>query len=365
MKGYVDIADHILKGVWHENHFFQSIGYPLILAGLRNVQTPAGLLLSVVQAICSFITLFCMYQLSLKSLGRKVALISLLIGACHLPWILYGNYALPETIFTCFLALCGLLSLRIVKAEKVSIHSHIAWALFFTLAFWLKGTHAFWGPLFLLSLLLVKKQKAIGSVNIISLVVALGMSLHGILSYQTIGKIQLSASTGGLNFVEGKCPSKRNSDSVGYTWQSPLYHQIGLNEAKKWSRPFTDSSYYFRQGLNCIVRDPLVLLQSFESIPYLFMGNTMWPFNVRPIGKLTRIYELFFAIFTIVGLAVFIFDQLRNKKDYSEIIVWLVPVCSIFLLVYIFKSEIRYRVPYDIWFIPIGVKGWLTLSNKT
>jgi hypothetical protein len=29
------------------------------------------------------------------------------------------------------------------------------------------------------------------------------------------------------------------------------------------------------------------------------------------------------------------------------------------LCVYVFKSEIRFRVPFDVWLIPMAIDGWL------
>lgn len=356
MKIYAGISDKISRGIWEENHFFQSIGYPLFISLLRKIVEPVGFLLNYIQAVCSFFTLIFMYRLTLESMGRKVALGALLIGTLHLPWILYANFALPETIFTTLLASCAWLSNQIVKSEKPSIFACIAFGLLFIMAFWLKGTHVFWAPLFLFTLVAVKKKQALRPVMIIGTVMALGLAGHGFLTYKKIGKIQLSASAGGLNFVEGKCTSKKNSDSAGYSWQSPLYYQLGMHEEKKWNRPFTDSGYYMKQGLQCIQKDPFVLIQSFESIPYLFFGNVMWPFNQKPVARYTRLHELFFAIFLIVGLISF----LTRERNATNLIIWLLPVLSIFLTVYIFKSEIRYRVPFDVWFIPIAVKGWLS-----
>lgn len=361
MKVYVDIGNKISNGVWSKDHFFQSIGYPLIISGIGKFAAPFGLTLSLLQALCSFVSLFCMFHLSLKSLGPRVAFGFLCIGSCHLPWIFFSNFALPETIFTTLLSLCAWLSFRIVQDKKPPLIFLLGWGLFFSIAFWLKGTHAFWGPLFLFSLILKHKRDAFFSVTLISLVVALGLIAHGALTYNKIGKIQLSSSTGGLNFVEGKCPSKINSDSAGYTWQSPLYFQLGQHHAKTWDRPFTDSTYYLKQGLKCIQDNPYVLIQSFESIPYLFFGNTMWPLNGMSQAHMIRLYELFFAIFVIAGFSIYLMTHLRSEKNRSEFIIWVVPVFSLFMTVYIFKSEIRYRIPFDLWFIPLSVKGWFTL----
>ena len=355
MKIYAFISDEIGRGIWRETHFFQSIGYPLLIAFLRKIIVPAGLFLTALQATCSFVTLLLMYKLALESLGRKVALIALVIGTIHLPWIFYLNFALPETIFTTLLSACAWLSFQIVNREKPKIWTCMGFGFFFILAFWLKGTHALWAPLFLSGLLIINKKKAIVPILIIGAVMATGLAAHGLLTYKKIGKVQLSASTGGLNFIEGKCPSKSNTDTLGYNWLSPLYYQLGLNKHKNWDRPFTDSGYYLKQGINCIQENPFVLVQSLESIPYLFFGNLMWPFNQKPIAPYTRLHELFFAIFVLVGLCVF----LATERNATNLLVWTVPILSIFLTVYIFKSEIRYRVPFDIWFIPVAVKGWL------
>lgn len=355
MKIYAFISDEIGRGIWRDTHFFQSIGYPLLISLLRKFFVPAAMVLTTIQALCSCLTLLMMYKLTLASLGKKVALIALFVGTIHLPWILYSNFALPETIFTSLLSVCAWLSFQIVSREKPKIWISISFGFFFIMAFWLKGTHALWAPLFLFALLLYKKKKALVPVMIIGSIMAAGLAGHGLLTYNKIGKIQLSASTGGLNFIEGKCPSKSNTDTLGYNWLSPLYYQLRLNQHKTWDRPFTDSGYYLKQGIECIQKDPFVLVQSLESIPYLFFGNLMWPFNQKPVAPYTRLHELFFAIFVLVGLCTFC----ATERNVNNLLIWIIPVLSIFLTVYIFKSEIRYRVPFDIWFIPIAVKGWL------
>lgn len=364
MKIYVGISNDISNGVWKATHFFQSIGYPMIMAALRQTTPHMVSVLSTLQAIASLIILVCMYFMTKESLGKRTAQVALFIGSVHLPWILYGNFALPEIFFTMLLSISALLSMRIVKQDKHVFLFSVLWGLSFITAFWLKGTHALWGPLFLLSLFYIHKMNSFKSVLGIGIVVSIGLSMHGLLTYNTIGKIQLSASTSGLNFIEGKCPAKKNIDSLGYSWHSPLYYQLDMDKSKRWNRPFTESGHYFKEGLKCIAQNPFVLIQSFESIPYLFYGNQMWPFNRKPFAQYVRLYELFFSSFLVTGLCVFIATFRKRKGSTEEFVVWLIPVIAIFLCVYIFKSEIRYRVPYDVWFIPIAVYGWLLLVRE-
>lgn len=362
MSNYLSIADQIMKGVWNENHFFQSIGYPLFINILKHSFNNWGLILSLIQALTSFLTLIFVYLLTKSSFGKRAALITLIIGSFHLPWVLLPGFALPETLFTFFLAVCAWATLKIVK-ENTTLSIWL-WGVSFIMAFWLKGTHVLLAPLFFLGLLLYKKRAAIKPVIIISFVLLNGLGLHAYLTYSKINKVQLSASTGGLNFVEGKCASKKNEDSAGYRWHSPLYNQLRMQEFKKWDHPFTDSGYFMKKGLECIRDNPFVLIQSLESIPYLFFGNRMWPLTDTRYAVASRLYELIFAVFAIVGLTVMMNDLFSSNSPIDHKLIWVLPVLSIFLCVYIFKSELRYRVPFDVWFIPLSVKGWMTLLGR-
>jgi hypothetical protein len=34
---------------------------------------------------------------------------------------------------------------------------------------------------------------------------------------------------------------------------------------------------------------------------------------------------------------------------------------ALFLCVYVFKSEIRFRVPFDVFFMPVALSGWTSI----
>lgn len=358
MNGYVYIAEQVLQNKWEPFHFFQSIGYPLLIAGVKYLFTDWGLVLGLLQATLSSLTLFIMYELAKRTLGQRVALLSLAIGAIHLPWILAIGYALAETVFSLFLASCAWFSYLLVYTDKNRGRNAVGWILSFIFAFWMKGTIVFYGPLFVVGLLVLKRRWAIVPVIIISSLMSFALLGHGLLTYEKIGKFQMTSSAGGLNFVEGKCPAKINKDSQGYSWLSPLYYQLRMEKTKHWDRPFTDSQYYMGQGWKCIREEPKMLLLSLESIPLLFFGNTTWPFNQKPYSSEVRFYELLLAIFFIVGLANVI--KVIGERQFSarNFIIWCLPALGLFVCVYIFKSEVRFRFPYDLWFIPLSAFGW-------
>jgi len=91
----------------------------------------------------------------------------------------------------------------------------------------------------------------------------------------------------------------------------------------------------------------------------------MWPatqFSVRPY---VRLYELFFGPWLMAGLAMWVTARRPWRRDvHGEAIAWALPVIALALCVYVFKSEIRFRVPFDVWLIPLAMSGWLAVSDR-
>ena len=359
MSNYLSIADMILKNNWQVTHFFQPIGYPYLLMILQKLSPSWMTLLEWLQISTSSLSLYVIWKMTKESFGEDLGLWALGISTIHFPWIFFTGIALAENLFIFFLSLLAFAALKLVHSNKSRFA--VLWSLFFFLAFLTKGTHVFLAPLFVVGLLHYKKKLAIKNVIIIISIVSSGLIAHGFFTESKIGKFQMSASAGGLNFVEGKCPIKHNADSAGYTWLSPLYYQMGLHQKKVWDHPFTDSAYFMKEGFHCIKKYPLTLIQSFEGIPFLFMGNTLWPANQLKHASFIRLYEMIFVLFCIVGLTSYFRFLNSSTNRAEEILIWVLPIVSLFLCVYIFKSEIRFRIPFDIWIIPIGVKGWSQL----
>ncbi len=364
MANYIRMATDIHNNSWNEGLFFQPIGFPIVLVFIERVfgswSTPLGIL----QAVASTFTLFFMWKASFETWGERVAKYSLIIGIFHVSWIILNGFALAETFFAFLLSLLLFLGQRIFQNSAQKFSTSVLWAMAFLAAFWMKGSHVFMGPLFLMSILFYFRKKSfLKTILPISLVVGIGLFAHGMFTYQKTGKFLISSSAGGLNFVEGKCSDKRNIDSRGIHWLSPLYNHLQMTSEKKWDVPFTDSAYFMKAGLECIEKNPAVLLTSLEGIPYLFFGNYMFPGTDMAERSLIRYYELLFTLFMVPGLLIYLVLN-WGKMSAEEIIVWCVPVIALFTCVYIFKSEIRFRVPFDVFFIPLSVRGWLQLKNS-
>ena len=362
MGNYRDIADNILRGAWQPAHFMQAIGFPLLLAAFKRTFTNWTGALAVYHVLLSTATVWLVWKCATRAFGPIVGVLSLALATIHVPWIVFTAVALSETTFTILMAALVWVSLELV--ERPSPAWSAAWGFLFIAGFWLKGTHVFVGPMFLLIMLARHHWSRDVFVRVavpLCVVVGAGLLLHGVLTYRTIGTVRLSASAGGLNFVEGKCPSKRNIDSTGAGWYSPIYSQLGMTSSKLWDRPFTDSGYFMKEGLKCIGRDPFVLVQSFEGIPFLFVGNYLWPATRSPLAPQARLYELVTGPFLMAGVALWLLARWPWRRErWDELIVWAVPLAALCLCVYVFKSEVRFRVPFDVWFIPMAFAGWVS-----
>jgi hypothetical protein len=174
------------------------------------------------------------------------------------------------------------------------------------------------------------------------------------------GIFTLTATNSSVNFIEGKCKSKKNTDSMNRSFGSPMFYFTGEQEEKKWIKPFTDTSYYIKEGLKCIQENPLTLIGSFRYVFNLVIDNYLWPSNFGPNQPLIFYYHYAFLIL-FIGYLYFIFKHKTIVKNYPFT---LLSFLAIAITVYIFKSEIRYRVPFDVVFIPCALYFFNSITHK-
>ena len=83
-----------------------------------------------------------------------------------------------------------------------------------------------------------------------------------------------------------------------------------------------------------------------------------------PPSRDTKIFDLFFGPWLIVGLVIGLRALLPLRAEtYPTFIAWLLPFAALSLCVYVFKSEIRFRVPFAVWLIPTALSGWVTIFS--
>ena len=290
----------------------------------------------------------------------------LFLLSLNIQWIQLASYALSETLYTFLITL--LLWSTVRWAKYGHWRDAVMVGLLFGLGFFVKGAAVFFPPLLLLwGMIRVVRYKLSLNPTLTHLLVMGGCAMmiamaHGTYSQITYGQFKLGADAGGLNFIEGKCPAKHNFDNTGYSWLSPLHLYLGETEQKHWDVPFSDQAYYWRQGWGCVKDNPVVLLTSLRYIYYLFTGNPLWPNTEQ--GKY---YE---AWFTVIILPFFIIGLLLACRQWGKpVMVPALLLMSLFLVAWVFKSELRFRVPFDaavMIYAVLGIRAtWLGLFRAS
>lgn len=358
MAAYYMRADEILRGHYDLGQLFQPIGFTLWSLWIRSIGDFE--LFNWLQVAFSWGTVLLIYLIAKEKFGGVAASIAAIFGAVHVPLAAFATFHMAENIYAFLITLTLWLIMKTLKSE--SLVRYFLLGLLMMIAFYFKGNHAFFIPIFSLWLLWQGRHEFFKSflrVSVMGIGCLLIVAPHMAWTWKHLGKPQFGPTAGALNFVEGKCPSKDNEDSTGSRWMSPLFGITGERTYKKWDRPFTDQAYFWKAGLECIQNDPWVLVSSLRYIYYLAWGNILWPIMATSAKEVYLPWETFFY-YGLLPLALLGLLVLRKDKDrYTTATVLL--MMSLFLTVWFFKSENRFRVPFDalvITWSSLGA-GWL------
>jgi hypothetical protein len=365
MAGYVNHGRELARGEHHADQLVQPIGYPLVLAlSLRAVGDFT--LAYWVHVLASWGTVALSWRASARRwLGERAGLWVLGIAALHIPFVTLSGFFLAETLFAFQLALL-FYGLSWFRFPWRSGHAFVL-GLVYMSALWIKGHNTFFGPLviaWMVGWALAHRRtggrsllrRLLGPTLAFCAAAAIVVASHAAYTRVYYGHAHLSAATAALNLVEGKCPAKRNYDSTGSGWLSPLFVQLGESDEKHWPRPFSDQSYFWSAGLDCIKQNPLVLLTSFRYVYYLFFDNQLWPSNTTDSAGLVRLSGMIYSGLLFPGILAGAAIVVRRPWRRSGLFVVL--ALSIVVCAFVFKSELRYRVPFDVVYIPLAVLGW-------
>lgn len=358
MGGYFSRAEEISQGFFNSQQLFQPVGFTLWSLWLRKL---GGFeLLNWSQVFLSWGTVLLIYLIVRNRFGKLPALIALTIAAVHIPLAGFATFHMAETAYAFLITLFLWFLLKTFQRE----HSlqYLFLGLLLAIAFYFKGNHTFFIPLFAGWIFYRERHKmmiAMRKVLFLGLGGALVLIPHLVWTAQHYGRPHVGPTAGALNFVEGKCPSKDNADSTGARWMSPLFNFTNERTFKQWDRPFTDQAYFWKEGLKCVQQNPGVLLTSFRYIYYLAWGNELWPLISTPIRDWYKPWtHFFYYAFLPLSLLGFLI-HMKERESFAQVCLLL--LLSLFFTVWFFKSENRFRVPFDALFISWAAVGaaWL------
>jgi 4-amino-4-deoxy-L-arabinose transferase-like glycosyltransferase len=364
MKGYLSTSQAIVASKHGARYYFQPIGYPLILAAVQSLGWIQHEAIKLIHLLTGVGTVLFVWRASRWWLGAEVGRAALLLATFHLPFVMLSGFFLTETIYSFLLAAMLYLLARLRFPWRAG-HA-LTLGITYGVGGWFKGLNVFFAPILLLwAILWIRRRSRAeicrGARALMFFAVGSGMvfGAHGAFSYFRDGEVLLSASAGGLNFVEGKCPSKNNRDSRGSRWHSPLFVQLGEVTAKTWPRPFYDQAFFWLAGWECVRQRPLVLLTSLRYVHYLFFDNELWPTNVTKYRAASRYYAMFYSLLIFPGIVIGVLRLSRRPRSHQFLPVLV--ALSLVFCVWLMKSELRFRVPFDVVFLPLSVLGWTTI----
>ena len=364
MNSYLGISQRLLVHDQSLSNVFYPIGYPLFIMivskVLPNLFFPT---IAVLQSLMGLISLILLYAISKNILSQKFRLIFLIILACYYPWIDFGGYLMSETLATLLLILMVYLSFFSFN------HRNLLWLFFLPIVIGL-------GTLVRANLLLPGvflilwfAARAITARGVI--VLSCGFILTFLLSsqiYRYYGGISSPmALNGGLVFMDGQCLLRGATDSNGWSFGAPVFTQRNLQVEESFDQPFTNSGYFYRQGINCLIANPIRIIEKPTELYYLFFGNVAWPSSDQPgYDVAMRISHALFNITVFPGLfiATYLFIKERKKIFKTRLAVLAIVVLSLVAATIVYYADIRYRLPFDGFLILLSLWAYQSLALK-
>jgi hypothetical protein len=361
MAGFVRRAQHFIDGQFPPSDTLFPPGEHLLLAlsglllgGYDTIAVWVHLIAGV--AVCYWVA-----RAAEHHVGRGGALTTLLLCVIHFPFIALGGYYLAETVFAALLALLFLLmsaapfpwTLRRSAAVGAVAALGLVW----------KGNNVFLLPILALWTVgwwVQAEAKDAGQARRCWLGILVGF--FTIIGAQTLYFFHYYerplpiAAGGAYNFVLNKCPGALIVGKDGMRFQSPTTYYTSRQGVQRWDVHLYDQRALWKGGFACVGRDPWVVVASLREILYLFTANELWPVNTGPFETFSARYQRRFALLLFPGILLGLL-ALAHKPFATDRPPFLL-VLSVCAAAWVFMGEMRFRIPFDVAFIPLGVVGW-------
>ncbi len=359
MLSYQQTAQRIVLGNFSEVNLFYPTGYPLLISfAIKLVGVEKSYpLLATIQSFFATVSLWLIYDLSKRFLQRSYRLLLLSLLIVYYPQIDFVGYLMSETLTLFLISLSAWIAFsHLLTRPKVFILSLLS----FITSLIRPNLSLIAIPLLAYVLLSNYRHIRTSFRKIITLAImglVSSILITGAVNQFVSGKFSLVSLNGGLNFAQGQCLIGHATDSSGWVFGPPVFMQRGIEKAVTFEKPFLDSHYFYRVGLNCLGENPLRIIAKIFENYYLFFDNTVWPSSDQPVFRLfMKVSHNFFNILVLPGIILALL--IRQKHSVSKKLQLLLIPASILVTTTIFYADIRYRIPYDGFFILLALWGY-------
>jgi hypothetical protein len=380
MEIYVNLAkrlrfDSTPLGPWDVTH---PLGYPLLLSWLM---TEAGSLTRAVwlQVVVSSLTPLAVGLLARFAYGWRTALAAVAVASVYFPFIEFGALFLSEVhfIFCLSLAFAGFLAARAAERRSVSIALAAAGGFALSIAAALKSVAlpaaiAFFA-MEALALLLARAPAGPSwrvrlapwllrtSVAVVAAVPILGL-LARVCTSGNRGAFCVTGNKVGADFLLG-----HYGQIADISWAADQGHGFGFGSPGSYLRhyvehprvPFTmtDNAANRAEAWRWILAHPFdAFVLSIDHIYDTFFGFAMWPTYGLKFWQYAHLFQyVFVALLFVPTVIVCVRLTKRSVRTLltSRTMLMLSPLLALTAIVAYATGEVRYRIPFDIFFIAI------------
>jgi hypothetical protein len=378
MAMYVSLAQRLSRSSaplmpWDVTH---PLGYPALLAFLIS-GGGSWARAADVHLIVSCLVPLAVGLLGLCAYGRRTGLAAVAFASLYFPFIEYGALFLSEIHFIFWLALAfaAFFGARTARRRGVSLLLAAAGGLTLSFAIALKsvallGALAFFGVDFLVQLL-PRPSRALARLRpwllravVVGLAAApLLVGLARVCTRANRGHFCVTGNKVGADFLLG-----HYGPIADIAWGPDEGHDFAFGSPSSYLRhyerhmrvpfPLTDTAANSAEAWRWIFAHPFEgLVLSLDHIYDTFFGVTMWPsFNTGawPYANLSQ-YAFVLLLFVPAVLACARIAK-RGARAFlaSRTALVLAPILALAITVAIATGEVRYRIPFDIFFIAIA-----------
>lgn len=361
MEGFLRRAQRLIEGRFVRSDTLFAPGQHLLVAASAVLLDGYDTLVRWVHLAAGVFTCYWVTAAAERLIGRKGALTTLVLCVFHFPFIALGGYYLAETVFTAILAVLFLL----MSKTAFPWPSRLATAIGATAGLGLvwKGTNVFFLPILALwSIGWYARASADSACRAWRCWCYLLLGFFIVIGSQTLyffhfyGVPLPLAAGGGYNFAMTKCPGALIVSKDGMEFKSPTTHYTGEGGVQVWDVNFYEQSKMWKGGLECVRQNPWVVVSSVRQVSYLFRGNELWPVNAGRFEDFSARYRRRFGWIVYPGIAWALLAFAR--EPFAPRTTPFLLGLSVCAAAWLFMGEMRFRIPFDVVFIPMSVLGW-------
>lgn len=361
MGGFMHRAQRAIDGEFVRSDTLFAPGQHLLLAASAVLLHGYDTLVVWVHLVAGVFTCYWVATAAEQFVGKRGSLTTLVLCVFHFPFIALGGYYLAETVFTALLALLFLFmskspfpwAPRLSQAIGAIAGLGLVW----------KGTNVLFLPILGLWTIGWVARAGVGSARqaarcwsqlVLGFLIVIGCQT--LYFFHFYGVPLPIAAGGGYNFAMNKCPGALIVSKDGLQFKSPTTYYTGEGGVQVWDVNFDEQSMMWKGGLDCVRRNPWIVVSSLRQISYLFRGNELWPVNTGRFDDLNVRYRQCFSFLVFPGivLALLAFAIEPFAARTAPFLLTL-SVCA---SAWLFMGELRFRIPFDVVFIPMSVLGW-------